>query len=95
MLRQEIRSRTVIWLHLEERPTGVSKKFWRPWASGKIIEKISDIDWKIQLDGNFKKKIQIVHFDRLRRRYTEEDIPAAEPEVSSDSESDSICSQFE
>ena len=35
-----------------------------------------------------------MHFDRLRRCHTEEDIPPAEPEVSSDSESDSMSSQF-
>ena len=75
-----------VWLHLPVKPKGVASKFWRPWAPAKIIAKISDVDWKIKLDKN--KTVKIVHFDRLRRRYTEEDIPAVDGTSSSESETE-------
>jgi hypothetical protein len=46
-LEKDLKWGQSVWLLLEERPAGVSKKSLRPCTPGKIIEEISDIDLKI------------------------------------------------
>ena len=56
----------LVWLHSTVIPPGQSKKLHHPWTGPyKIIEKISDSDYKIKgLRG--RKQTHIVHFDRLK-----------------------------
>lgn len=57
----------LVWLHSTVVPPGQSKKLHHPWTGPyKILEKISDSDYKIKgLRG--RKQCHIVHFDRLKR----------------------------
>jgi hypothetical protein len=56
----------LVWLHSTVIPPGQSRKLHHPWTGPyKILEKISDSDYKIKgLRG--RKQCRIVHFDRLK-----------------------------
>ena len=56
----------LVWLHSTVIPPGQSRKLHHPWTGPyKILEKISDSDYKIK--GLRGRKQCHVHFDRLKR----------------------------
>ena len=62
-----------VWFHNPVRKAGVSSKFERPWKGPYIvIEKISDILYRIQKSPGHKSKV--VHHDRLKK-YQGENAP--------------------
>ena len=77
----------LVWLHSTVIPPGQSRKLHHPWTGPyKIVEKISDSDYKIKgLRG--RKQCHIIHFDRLKlctpgTRFENE---LVEPEIQPDS----------
>ena len=55
-----------VWLHNPVVPRGLSRKFHRPWwGPFKIVERLSEVLYKIQQINNPKRQCT-VHFNRLK-----------------------------
>lgn len=61
----QYRKGDAVWLRLYVKPKGLSKKLQLRWEGPfKVIDRISDLTWKIQ--KNKRSNFKIVHFNRLK-----------------------------
>ena len=57
-----------MWLHSSVVPTDGHRKLHHPWTGPfKVIKKLSDLNYQIQLQGNPNQKSLIVHFNCLKK----------------------------
>ena len=69
----------LVWLNNPAVPKGRSRKLHCPWTGPyKIVNKLSDAVYRIQLRGCRRKRM-IVHFDRLKPCPTDTRFPSAAP----------------
>ena len=57
-----------MWLHSTVVPTDGHRKLHHPWTGPlKVIKKLSNLNYQIQLQGDPNQRSLIVHFNRLKK----------------------------